>query len=381
MKKSFFSVIIFFVFILCGCTQKTFFATDENFVKIMNNLDDFYIYEIDSKVEGNFTNSGYKEILVFFNGKHKKHNESRFWDALVFIVDEQNEIVNFYKSFELYKKKPLSNFNFIKEIDKFEIKFDNAVITDFNGNGLLEFIYFESAGSVYQFFICEFKNGNFEYICQNYNPELNIPGLYNYILEHFDFEEKSMYLRSLTDNEIIKLKWNEETQFYDKEILSEMHTQLESKLTDSDLTTWCNMATQEVTFETSYNLSMALRNENDPYCENTNANDMYDNLMKATQNPNSSIVEITPQQAQALANQGFTVAGSWKNSDPTKSGHIATLESGYEYDPEKGPVFANVGVSDFTGNGQYAINAFGKDNYQSIKYYYDKNQFKNRRWY
>lgn len=39
-------------------------------------------------------------------------------------------------------------------------------------------------------------------------------------------------------------------------------------------TTWCNMATQEVTFETSYNLSMALRNENDLYCVNTNANDM-----------------------------------------------------------------------------------------------------------
>ena len=70
----------------------------------------------------------------------------------------------------------------------------------------------------------------------NYDPELNIPGLYNYDLEHFDFEEKSMYLRNLTNNEIIKLKWNPETQFYDKEILSEMHTQLESKLTDSDLT-------------------------------------------------------------------------------------------------------------------------------------------------
>lgn len=236
MKKSFFSVIIFFVFILCGCTQKTFFATDENFVKIMNNLDDFYIYEIDSKVEGNFTNSGYKEILVFFNGKHKKHNESRFWDALIFSVDEQNEIVNFYQSLKLYKKKPLSNFNFIKEIDKFEIKFDNAVITDFNGNGLLEFIYFESAGSVYQFFICEFKNGNFEYICQTNNSKTNTPGLYNYDLDHFDFEEKSMYLHSFIDNEKIKLKWNPETQFYDKEIISDMYTQLDSKLTDSDLT-------------------------------------------------------------------------------------------------------------------------------------------------
>ena len=43
--------------------------------------------------------------------------------------------------------------------------------------------------------------------------------------------------------------------------------------------------------------------------------------------------------------------------------------------------YANVGDADFTGTGQKAIEAFGEDNYQSIKYYYDKDQFKNRRWY
>lgn len=41
----------------------------------------------------------------------------------------------------------------------------------------------------------------------------------------------------------------------------------------------------------------------------------------------------------------------------------------------------NVGTSRYTGTGQKAIDAFGKDIYQSIKYYYDKDQFKNRRWY
>jgi len=250
MKKRYLGTILLFVFILCGCYSKDnqkqtttidepneeiLFATDENFVKILNERDNSFDYEIDCKIEGNFTNSGHKEVLVFFNGKHKKHNESRSWDALVFIVDEQNEIVNFYQSFKLYQKKPLSNFNFIKEIDKFEIKFDNAVITDFNGNGLLEFIYFESAGSVYQFFICEFKNGNFEYICQTNNSKTNTPGLYNYDLDYFDFEEKSMYLHSFSDNEKIKLKWNPETQFYDKEIISTMYSQLDSKLTEPEL--------------------------------------------------------------------------------------------------------------------------------------------------
>ena len=251
MKKRYLGTILLFVFVLLGCYSKDnqkqtttidepneeiLLATDENFVKIMTRTDEDFNYEIDCKIEGNFTNSGHKEVLVFFNGKHKKHNESRFWDALVFIVDDENIILNVYDLY--YRPLPPTppKHPHIKEIDKFEITFEDAIITDFNGNGLLEFIYFVPEGSVTTFYIEEFKNGSFEHICQNYDPELNIPGLYNYILEHFDFEEKSMYLRSLTDNEKIKLKWNPETQFYDKEILSEMHTQLESKLTDSDLT-------------------------------------------------------------------------------------------------------------------------------------------------
>lgn len=248
MKKKYLGTILLFVFILLGCYSKDnqkqtttidepneeiLLATDENFVKILNERDNSFDYEIDCKIEGNFTNSGHKEVLVFFNGKHRRENlETK--KTQLFVINEMNNILEIYNV--PYTNYIVNNRSFIKEIDKFEITFNNAVITDFNRNGKLEIINFEGAGSVFQFFICEFKNGNFEHICQTYNPELNIPGLYNYILEHFDFEEKSMYLRNLNDNEIIKLKWNPETQFYDKEILSEMHTQLESKLTDSDLT-------------------------------------------------------------------------------------------------------------------------------------------------
>ena len=251
MKKRYLGTILLFVFILCGCYSKDnqkqtttidepneeiLLATDEKFVKTMNGFWSNYVFEIDSKLEGNFTNSGFREILVFFNGKPQKHNESRFWDARVFIVDDENIILNVYDLYYRPLPPTPSKHLHIEEIDKFEITFEDAIITDFNGNGLLEFIYFVPEGSVTTFYIEEFKNGSFEHICQNYNPELNTPGLDNFYLEHFDFEEKSMYLRNLNDNEIIKLKWNPETQFYDKEILSEMHTQLESKLTDSDLT-------------------------------------------------------------------------------------------------------------------------------------------------
>lgn len=120
MKKRYLGTILLFVFVLCGGYSKDnqkqtttidepneeiLLATDENFVKTMNGFWSNYVFEIDSKLEGNFTNSGFREILVFFNGKPEKHNESRSWDALVFIVDEQNEIVNFYQSSKLYQKK------------------------------------------------------------------------------------------------------------------------------------------------------------------------------------------------------------------------------------------------------------------------------------
>ena len=247
MKKRYLGTILLFVFILLGCYSKDnqkqtttidepneeiLLATDENFVKILNERNNFYDYEIDCKIEGNFTNSGHKEVLVFFNGKHRRENVETKKTQL-FVINEMNNILEIYNV--PYTNYIVDNRSFIKEIDKFEITFNNAVITDFNRNGKLEIINFEGAGSVFQFFICEFKNNNFEIICQNYDPELNIPGLYNYILEHFDFEEKSMYLRNLNDNEIIKLKWNPETQFYDKEIISTMYTQLDSKLTEPEL--------------------------------------------------------------------------------------------------------------------------------------------------
>ena len=208
----------------------------------------------------------------------------------------------------------------------------------------------------------------------NYQPQQNI------------FEKSIVYIQNVlktkygSSTERDKLKEKQESVIKDENYQQGSQGPF-GFLDATSETTWCNMATQEVTFETSYELSMALRNENDPYCENTNANDMYDNLMKAALDPNSSIVEITPQQAQALANQGYTVVGSWKNSNPDLSGHIATVEAGHEYDPENGPYFGNVGDSRYTGTGQKAIDAFGQYNYQSIKYYYDKDQFKNRRWY
>ena len=253
MKKRYLGTILLFVFVILGCYSKDnqkqtteidepkeeiLLATDENFIKIMTRTDEDFNYEIITKLEGNFTNSGYKEVVVFFNGQLKEHNKVSTRDARVFIVDNENFILNvytlYYRHLQPFPQTPPYSLH-IKEIDKFESTFKDAIITDFNGNGLLEFIYFVPEGSVTTFYIEEFKNGSFKHICQTYNSKTNTPGLDNFYLEHFDFEEKSMYLRNLDDNEIIKLKWNPETQFYDKEIISTMYTQLDSKLTEPDL--------------------------------------------------------------------------------------------------------------------------------------------------
>lgn len=173
-------------------------------------------HTIDSTLEGNFTDSGYREILVFFN-LVLKNDTVKLNESKLFIVDKNEKILSEYDLF--YYNYIVDDRNFIKEIDKFDIAFNNAVITDFNKNGKLELIYFAGEGSVFTFYIEEFKNGKFQHICQTYDGELNIPGLYNFDLTHFDFETKSLYLSDRESPEKIKLTWNPETEFYEKEIL------------------------------------------------------------------------------------------------------------------------------------------------------------------
>ena len=74
-----------------------------------------------------------------------------------------------------------------------------------------------------------------------------------------------------------------------------------------------------------------------------------------------------------------TIVGSWKNPNPEKSGHIATVESGHKYNANEGPYFGNVGDKRFTGTNQSAFYAFGKYNYSNVKYYYCPTQFSRRR--
>ena len=94
------------------------------------------------------------------------------------------------------------------------------------------------------------------------------------------------------------------------------------------------------------------------------------------------IQEITVEQAQDLANQGYTVVAMWENP-PKKlkngkiiqgSGHISTVRPDLNYDKYKNnPKISNVGgFNEITD----VVKGFGLDDYpdRTVKYYYDRNQ-------
>ena len=85
------------------------------------------------------------------------------------------------------------------------------------------------------------------------------------------------------------------------------------------------------------------------------------------------IQEITAEQAQDLANQGYTVVAMWENIDGG-SGHISTVRPDLNYDKSKNnPKISNVG-----GFNEIAdvVKGFALDDYpdRTVKCYYDRNQ-------
>lgn len=193
--------IILLSIISFSCTKQL--SIEQKMIQYEERTHKCWKYEISSTLEGNFTNSGYKEILVFFNRERKKENV-KDEETRLFVIDNNERIQSEY--FLYCRNSIVDERNFIKEIDIFDIKYNNAVITDFNGNGMLEFIYFDWAGSTLDFYIEEFKGDRFQNIA---------PSILSFCeLTHFDFEKKSMYLTQIRTNKKMKLTWNPERQRY-----------------------------------------------------------------------------------------------------------------------------------------------------------------------
>ena len=139
--------------------------------------------------------------------------------------------------------------------------------------------------------------------------------------------------------------------------------------------TWCNQATFEIARDAAPGLADAMYGT-DPNGYNTTANMAAANLVDAAATADASITEVEPQEAQQLANQGYTVVAAWEN--PTgASGHLATVRPGGSFDEKTGPVLNNIGPESTTGVIRTS-KAFGMNRYANgnVHFYYDSEQFR-----
>ena len=138
--------------------------------------------------------------------------------------------------------------------------------------------------------------------------------------------------------------------------------------------TWCNQATFEIVRDAASNLATAMYG-NDPNGYNTNANHAAVNLANSAADIDSSIMEISAESAQTLANQGYTVVAARENTTGG-SGHIATVRPGNDFDEVNGPMLNNIGAEERTGiihtNRAFIGNDYTNGN---VHFYYDSNQF------
>lgn len=199
--KMFFIFLFFISFTFCSCRE---IKEDEEILNYVNSYGyRKFNYFIDKKIEKNFTNSKHREILVFFTIEGKKNKNDKGSDFFVLVFNNKNHIEMGYRFPHI---NYCDNRNFIKEVNKFEKIVNEGIFYDFNQNGKTELIVFSADGSTYDFKIIEFKGDVF----QNIAPRF----LSNCLLDHFDFEEKSMYMHSIDTGERIKLTWNSERQRY-----------------------------------------------------------------------------------------------------------------------------------------------------------------------
>lgn len=114
-------------------------------------------------------------------------------------------------------------------------------------------------------------------------------------------------------------------------------------------TTWCNRAAIRIANDLGYNTDPLLNKNSSgkPDLDVTNANSIAKNAAKAAQN--GEIREVTPEQAQELANQGIVVIAVQDNSSIKINGnevpgHVGIVVPSTEpYDPTKGPLIGQAG--------------------------------------
>ena len=144
-----------------------------------------------------------------------------------------------------------------------------------------------------------------------------------------------------------------------------------------DSATHCNEATYDVAQATGVRSSVYLGDR--PRGE-VSANAAFATLAAGSSSPagvpvRGGRVELSGEQAQSMANQGWTVFAGWFNPESGGHGHIASVASSTgDYDPAQGPMVANAGPEGFMG-GMSTRQAFGRAYERGeVHFYYDPQQ-------
>jgi hypothetical protein len=131
--------------------------------------------------------------------------------------------------------------------------------------------------------------------------------------------------------------------------------------------THCGEATYDIAIALGFNTSSLFNGANR---DSVNANTAGANLAKAA--GNGLVSEVSGEQAQNLANNGYLVIASWINPKLNGMGHLATIRPDTApYSADQGPRLSNIGLLDNSGIVS-TQRAFGT--LEGVKYYYDPNQ-------
>ena len=89
---------------------------------------------------------------------------------------------------------------------------------------------------------------------------------------------------------------------------------------------------------------------------------------------NCPIQELTPEQAQDYANEGYTVVAMWKNPNKGQSGHMSTVEGGHEFTDRNSMTIANIGANNKVTSLSTAFGITTNAPKSDIKFYVDTQQ-------
>lgn len=347
--------------------------------------------------KGNFTGSGKDEYIVFYeNPAHTAHRDKAGKQDIAKIMIFSMMGTEQPKLYEINDSSLAFDDWTLKIITNEKLQFGSwdgyCRIADYNENGLEEVMFFGLAGLGFFVDIYEYQNGKMECVLESPPTyTLTISGIETIIKKNKKYIKiygsggsekpgeiapegyRDWYLYSWNKGkgvyEIIKKgieKWN-------KEVTKERSLDASGPryLSEKDRT-WGNQAAFDVMETTGVDISKFIPAGKTRY--DTRANDIG---RAAQRNAEKGILtEVSGNDAQRLANHGFTVIAIWQN--PSGKGHVATVYAiTDEYDPSEGPWLSNVGSKNevLTVKEGFAVGkGAGAPELRDIKYYYDPQQ-------